>query len=632
VTPASDVHLVDGATFCVAPSTGNLATAHDGVYVFDTRIVARLVLKMNGTPLEAQSVESPDPRTATFKVALAPGVCLERIRTLGQHGVEERLVLSNQNEKPLSGRLTLELTTDLADIFEVRGEGTSRRPPPPTVDLGDTGAVIQRTLADSNVQRVDLAWPRHWHALRRPGGVTLEADLATPLDNASEAVVSARWAGHDDRPEQRKTTTAPDRGERRRPVCSSPRLQRTLDRCLDDLSALELHEPAIGPGPVIAAGAPWFMTLFGRDSLLAALMLLDVRPDCAVATVRTLARWQGTLFNAVSEEQPGRIPHEVRLGRSDPGWLARPCYYGTADATPLFLVLLDELDQRGLAPAVIEELMPAADAAVDWILRIADEGDGYIAYPTRSGPGRLHQQGWRDSDDGVCHRDGRIAAGAVATADVQACAFRGLRARAALAARRADADTANRLDWRADRLKERFNDEFWLPHLGWYATALADGQRVESLTSAIGHCLWAGLVDEARAVTVADHLLGDRLFSGWGVRTLSTDNPAYRPDGYHTGSVWPHDTAITVAGLARYGLTDHARRLANALLDALTAFDGRPPELMAGTPRQPGAGPDPLPSACSPQAWAAAAPFLVIRAMNELGESEALSTCFQKAT
>ncbi len=359
------------------------------------------------------------------------------------------------------------------------------------------------------------------------------------------------------------------------------------------------------------------MTLFGRDSLLTSWMAMMADPDLALGTLQTLAALQGRSVNPRSEEQPGRILHEVRFGETARLSLGGSnVYYGTADATPLFVMLLGELGRWGTRPAEVEALLPAADRALQWIDEYGDrDGDGYVEYQRATDQG-LENQGWKDSWDSTRFANGELAHAPIALCEVQAYTYAALRARAHFASEAGDATLADRLGTRAADLKTAFNRDFWVEELGWYAMALdRDKRPVDALTSNMGHCLWAGIVDEDRAQLVGARLVSDEMFSGWGIRTLATSMLGFNPLSYHNGSVWPHDNAIGVAGLMRYGLVEAAHRVTKGLVDASGFTGARLPELFGGVARDDVPFPVSYPTSCSPQAWAAAAPLLLLRSM-----------------
>lgn len=380
--------------------------------------------------------------------------------------------------------------------------------------------------------------------------------------------------------------------------------------------ALRGHDGALAD--VDVAGAVEDATLFGRDSLLTAWMALPLDVGLSVGTLQRLAASQGRRVDAVTEEEPGRIMHEVRRGPASADVLGGSVYYGTADATPLFVMLLAECWRWGADEAVVRSLLPAADAALAWAEHYGDrDGDSFIEYQRATDRGLINQ-GWKDSFNGINDAAGHVAEPPIALCEVQGYWYAALLARAELAEALGEASHAERLRERARRLHARFTEAFWLPEKGWYAVALDGHKRpVDALTSNIGHCLWTGIATDEHAAAVVERLSGAEMDSGFGLRTLATTMGAYNPMSYHNGSVWPHDTAIAVAGLLRYrhipGAVALAERLASGLLDGAAAFGGRLPELFCGFPRSQFASPVPYPTSCSPQAWASAAPLLLLR-------------------
>ncbi|MDX6717729.1 MAG: hypothetical protein QOH30_4287, partial [Baekduia sp.] len=333
---------------------------------------------------------------------------------------------------------------------------------------------------------------------------------------------------------------------------------------------------------------------------------------------------QGREIDAYSEEEPGRIMHETRyLGVDAPTLTGGSTYYGSADATPLYVMLLGELSRWGLSEESLRALLPHADRALAWMEQYGDrDGDGYIEYLKTSDRG-LANQGWKDSADGIRYRNGAVAEAPLALCEVQAYAYGAHRARAAIATRLGQHDIATRHQHLAAQLKERFNRDFWLEEEGWYAIALGpDKKPVDSLTSNMGHCLWTGIVPEERAGRVAAKLMSPQMWNGWGIRTLANDEAGYDPMSYHCGTVWPHDGAICAAGLKAYGFDADALTVARGLLAASEAWNGRLPELFSGLDRADVETPVPFPTSCSPQAWSAATPFLLLRIMLGLEPDE----------
>ncbi|BCW35846.1 hypothetical protein StoSoilA2_19020 [Arthrobacter sp. StoSoilA2] len=392
-------------------------------------------------------------------------------------------------------------------------------------------------------------------------------------------------------------------------------VERTIQRSFGDIGALRITDPQHPDRMVVAAGAPWFMALFGRDSLLSSFMILTLDSSLALGTLQTLADRQGNVVDPLTEEQPGRILHEVRLGVGTGLALGgKSAYYGTADATPLFVTLLGEVSRWVLAADDVAALVPHADRALDWIRDYGDrDGDGFVEYERLNDHGLINQ-GWKDSWDGINFADGHLAEPPIALCEVQGYVYSAYVARAWMAYDAGDRALAVDLRERARRLKKQFNEQFWLPDRGYYAIALdRDKRPVDACASNMGHCLWSGIVDEDKAPQVVERLMSPEMFSGWGVRTLATDMGAYNPVSYHNGSVWPHDNALIVAGLMRYGFVKEAQRLSSALMEAAAYTENRLPELFCGYSRSGYPKPIPYPTACSPQAWSSAAPVMLLR-------------------
>ena len=542
------------------------------------------------------------------------------------------LFRSNCSGRACRVDLRLLVGSDLADLFEVKDGRVSGRPLPMRVEhhnhlrvdgerVPGFGVVVvpdDTAVADHGSLTWDVrlephqAWTTVVEVVVRVGGEPLAAHHPRGLPT-SEALPFQRragwWAGA-------PTLDTPDR-----------RTREVLRTSVEDLGSLRILDPEHPDRQAVAAGAPWFMALFGRDSLISSLMLLPLAPDLALGTCRALAAHQGRERVEVSEEEPGRILHELRLGPA--GTLALgggSAYFGSVDATPLFVVTMGQVLRWCGPEAVTPDLLGAVDRALGWIARSSDH-DGFLAY-ARMTPQGLRNQGWKDSWDGVNFADGRLAEAPIALAEVQGYVYAALHARADLADALEGTRSADTWRRRADDLKERFDERFWLPDLGWYAAALdADERRVDALTSALGHLLWTGIVDSSRADRVAQLLVSPELFSGWGVRTLASSMARYDPLSYHNGSVWPHDTALAVSGLARYGYEAEAARVAGGLLDAALCFEHRLPELFGGFARGTPAVPVPYPAACAPQAWAAAAPVEILRALIGLVPTEDGLTC-----
>jgi glycogen debranching enzyme len=625
------VTLVEGSSFCLCEATGDIRDGtSQGVFFRDTRIIDRWTLTIDGESVESLALMSDEPWCATFvgRAPPRPGrvestLLVRRSRFVGQ-GMREDVRVENLADEPAAVRLMLEVDADFADLFEVKESRVPHRPRP-EVSVAADGLRLERHYGGSTPSRgvlvsapgsvaspvgllFDLVVPARasWHttiqALPVLSGLVLEPRF--PSDRPlTETVAAQRWR------QWRETTPFL--------TTNDPSLARTLERSRVDLGALRIFDPEQPDVTVVAAGAPWFMTLFGRDSLLTSYMALPVDQSLALGTLKTLARLQGNAVDLPSEEEPGRILHEVRFGAEPALALGgRTVYYGTADATPLFVVLLGELRRWGLARDEVGPLLPHAERALQWVLDYGDrDGDLFVEYQRATDRG-LVNQGWKDSWDGVSSADGTIPPTPIALCEVQGYCYAAFLARAHFAWE--EGDSAGHRLWseRAGRLKEAFNAIFWLPDKGYFAMAL-DGNKhpVDSLTSNIGHCLWSGIIDDDKAGLVAERLMSPEMFTGWGVRTLATSMRRYNPMSYHNGSVWPHDSALVASGLMRYGFVTEAQRIASGLLDAADAFAGRLPELFCGFDRSEFSEPVPFPTSCSPQAWAAAAPLHLMRSL-----------------
>ena len=409
-------------------------------------------------------------------------------------------------------------------------------------------------------------------------------------------------------------------------LASAPRLssewnwlERIYQRSLIDLAALRFF-PHIMPGRSLpAAGLPWFMAIFGRDSILTSLQALPFTSELAETTLLVLAAWQGMMVDEFRDEEPGKILHELRNGEMT-AFEERPHspYYGAADATPLFLILLDEYERWTGNSAIVRKLETEARAALKWIDHYGDRnGDGYVEYNRRNKETGLENQCWKDSWNSILFADGSLSKLPRATCEIQGYVYDAKRRCARLAPQFwQDAALAEQLEQQAAELKARFNRDFWIPERNFYALAIdGDNRKVDALSSNIGHLLWSGIAEEDKARLCVEHLMSKQLFSGWGIRTMGEDEGGYNPVGYHVGTIWPHDNAIIASGLRYYGYREEAARVAAGILEAATFFQGRLPEAFAGYRRDLTGFPVEYPTACSPQAWATGAPLLLIKAM-----------------
>jgi glycogen debranching enzyme len=627
------ISILDGSTFVVSDRRGDIEAGPDqphGLFFADTRFLSRWVLTLEGHPLEVLSTDDVDYFSAQFFLYPPTGTIYEnpdlsviRQRTVGD-GIHEDVRLLNHSGRAVDVTLRVAADSDFADLFEVKdalkktGEryrevrdealivGYRREDfvreteiaPSASCEIGADGLVFRVSIpAHGEWQTCLDVIPHAGRAPRRKHG---HGSVHEPLPNMKLGL---------------------DEWIRQAPTIGSSwdKLGHIYWRSLVDLAALRFYPDAVPGASVPAAGLPWFMALFGRDSVITSYQALPFAPELAETTLRALAALQGTRVDPFRDEEPGKILHELRVGELT-HFHERPHspYYGTADATPLWLVLLDETERWTGNADLVRELEPNARAALAWIDEHGDrDADGYVEYQRGDDETGLDNMCWKDSWNSILFADGTNSVLPRATCEIQGYVYDAKR-RCARLAREVwdDPVLAADLDRQADELKDRFNRDFWLADRGYYALAL-DGERraVDSLTSNIGHLLWSGIVQDDRAERIARHLMSDAMFSGWGVRTMAEGMGGYNPIEYHNGTVWPHDSAFVAAGLRRYGFAEDAARIGFALLEAATYFDWRLPEVFAGYPRSLTSFPVEYPTASSPQAWATGTPLLLLRVM-----------------
>ena len=603
--------LLHDLASCVA-APGLLLSAPDGQvrpggvsgwYVGDVRLLDTLELSVDGSGLDlVRSATVGASRQEFSYVARSlgdrlpdPTVRIDRVRELVETGFSEVLVVESSAQQPVDLVVRLRLGSDLAPMPVVKQGGAGER-------------VAPATTADG------LAWP----------GVSVTARPRPEVEpgRLGWRFTLERGERREIRLTARTDARAPFGGGRPAPWSASvdaadPGVRRTAAQSLADLGGLLLADRDHGADRFLAAGSPWFLTLFGRDSLWAARMLVPLAPELALSTLRVLARRQGTRTDAATEEQPGKILHEVRGGELDLGaQVLPPLYYGSVDATPLFVATLADAHAWGADPEQVRALLPAVRGCLAWLVEQSSES-GWIRYQDRTGPG-LTNQGWKHTHDSVQFADGRLAEPPIALCEVQGYAYEAAgRGSALLAAH--GADPVPGLDaWAAD-LRERFARDFWVgsPGGGHVAIALdAAGRPVDSVTSNMGHLLGTGILEPAAAARVAEVLADPRMDSGFGLRTLAADSPRFSRLSYHGGTVWPHDTAIAVRGLAAEDRTDQAARLARGIFTAAEGVAHRLPELYGGDAATDVPLPSAYPAACRPQAWSAAAPLAALVAVS----------------
>ncbi|MET7670972.1 amylo-alpha-1,6-glucosidase [Micromonospora luteifusca] len=627
------VSILDGNTFLVSDRRGDIEPSYDfptGLFSFDTRFLSSWVLTLDGERLHALSVD--DTESYRTKFFLAPGepthyldAKASVIRSRAIVGsFEEELTVLNHTGAEVECTVRIEIGADFADLFEIKRPREKLGKTTVSVSADELRMTYRREAFHRETQ-VKTSVPAQVDA----NGMTFQIRIArnstwTTRLHVSSVVYGAR--GEDIRatlPYGGSRSADAIRAEQQELIDRAPKLgcdcqplAGAYRRSLNDLAALRYESIALGVR-LLAAGLPWFMTLFGRDSIITSLQVLPFLPELVPPTILMLAGLQGHRVDDFRDEEPGKILHELRYGETA-GFEEQPHspYYGSADATPLFIILIDEYERWTGDAALVRRLEPQVRAALEWIDTYGDLlGTGYLWYQTRNPETGLQNQCWKDSWDGISYADGQLPGFPRATCELQGYAY-DAKIRAARLARTFwnDPEYADKLEREAADLKHRFDRDFWIDDRGYYALALdADGRQVDALASNIGHLLWSGIVDESRAAKVVEHLLGPRLFSGWGVRTLAEDEGRYNPIGYHVGTVWPFDNSIIAWGLWRYGFRDEAGVICDAMLAASEFFDGRLPEAFAGYAHDLTEYPVEYPTACSPQAWSTGTPLLLLR-------------------
>lgn len=629
------ISVLDGATFVVSDRRGDIdpesRVPPHGFFSEDTRFLSLWRLLVQGQPTDVLSGAQSEYFVAQFFLVVpspefhaAPALGIIRKRLVSDLWMED-LVVANHRDEYVAVTVDLEVGTDFADLFEVKDAAVPLREIEATVS--ERALVLRyRNGAFLRETRIEVSE----EATISPDGLRLNLQLAPREERTISFVVAPHSEQHDRRSVARRRGGSFQ--DQRRELdeelaawlAQAPALETDWEtlrhvyrRSLTDLAALRFYpDVARQEDSLPAAGLPWFMTLFGRDSLITSLQALPFRSELAATTLRTLSSRQGTVLDDFREEEPGKILHEIRFGElTATGQRPHSPYYGAADSTPLFVVLLDEYERWTGDLELVRTLEASARTALDWIDRYGDlDGDGYVEYSTRNPQTGLVNQCWKDSWNSILFADGRIAEGPIATCEIQGYVY-DAKLRGARLAREIwdDEALATRLQTEAEALSQRFLEDFWLPERGWFALALDGGkQRVDSLTSNIGHLLWSGIVDQAHAAPVVAHLMDRPLYSGWGVRTMATTMGGYNPVEYHNGTVWPHDNSLIAAGLHRYGFDEEAGQIAESMIRAAGFFDHRLPEVFAGCDEQLTGAPVAYPTASSPQAWSAGAPLQLL--------------------
>lgn len=625
-----------GETFGLFDRYGDIqriGLGEQGLYHAGTRFLSHYELTLNDRrPMLLNSSVSQDNSQCVVdmttpdlyqgeSLAIPKGtVYISRTLLVRQGVLYEHLRLVNYGEHTISIEMELRFDSDYADIFEVRGTRRAGR----GRDLPARYAGNRATLGYEGLDRVqrkthiefsqapetlDEKRARFAFELAPHAERELYVNIGCEIRNDWPGAVSFERACHD---------TAAELAAHQAAVAtiftSNEQFNDWINRSAADLQMLTTDT---GHGPYPYAGVPWFSAPFGRDGIITALQYLWIDPEMARGVLAFLAAHQADKLNAAQDAEPGKILHEMRQGEmASLGEIPFSLYYGSVDATPLFVVLAGAYYQRTGDRAFIESLWPNIERAIRWMDEYGDcDGDGFIEY-ARHSPNGLVQQGWKDSDNSVFHHDGTLAEGPIALCEVQGYAYQALRTAEQLAALLGERDRVKALSKQANVLQKRFRTAFWCDEIGTFALALDGAKRpCRVRTSNAGHVLLSGIADKQAAQRVAHNLLSDDAFSGWGIRTVSRGEARYNPMSYHNGSVWPHDNALIAMGLARYGFKQETLRILTGLFNAAIMFDlNRLPELFCGFDRILGQGPTLYPVACAPQAWSSGTVFYLLQA------------------
>jgi glycogen debranching enzyme len=629
------ITILEGSNFCISDQNGDFTFATSGLYAYDTRFLSRLELTINGErPLLLSAGKAEYYSAAYFLRNPLAGELPQDTVSVGRHrfvgeGMQDHLRVQKQSQEKISFELALAFESDFADIFAVKnydfalGDPLRAIPLPPPAEaryeedenqfvLDDDSGLACTQVILSERGHVEPGKIRYWIELEPRQTWELGFDIVPVLGGDPVRPHMARQRFGEERERIAASLTAWN--------LRVPRLRATWDeldhvfpRSVADLASLRLSG-GNGLGNLPAAGMPWFMTVFGRDTLITCLQTLLFGPELARSALEVLAELQATEDDPSIDAEPGKIVHEVRRGKAARNWFER--YYGTIDATPLYLILLSEVWRWTDDDALVRQFKEPAMRALAWIEEHGDrDGDGFVEYAKRSETG-LDNQSWKDSWDSQRFSDGSVADPPIAPVEVQGYVYDAKKRMAELAREVwRERELAERLDREADELRARFDEAFWSDERGgFYVLALdRDKKQVDSLCSNIGHLLWSGIVPPSRVDAVVDRLMGPDLWSGWGVRTMSAADAGFNPLSYHNGTVWPHDNSLIAWGLARYSRWPEAHRIIRQMLNAAGHFDYQLPEVFAGLPRAETPFPIAYPTAARPQAWAAAAPVLLLQ-------------------
>jgi len=629
------ITILEGSNFCISDQNGDFTFTTSGLYAFDTRFLSRLELRVNGERPLLLSAGRVEYYSAAFYLRnplagelVQDAISIARHRFVGE-GMQDRVRIQNQGMEKVGFEVALEFGNDFADIFAVKnydfalGDPLKALPLPDLAEARYEEAENQFVLEDepfpartqvifSERGHVEPDKMRYWIELEPRASWELGIDVVPSLDQEEVRPKVAQRRFGEERGRVEASLTA---WNLRVPKLRSSwdDLDHVYPRSVADLASLRLRG-GNGLGNLPAAGMPWFMTVFGRDTLITCLQTLMFGTELAHSALGVLAELQATEDDPLIDAEPGKIVHEIRRGKAANNWFAS--YYGTIDATPLYLILLSEVWRWTDDAALARQFKEPAMRALGWIDEWGDrDGDGFIEYAKRSETG-LDNQSWKDSWDSQRFSDGSLAQSPIAPVEAQGYVYDAKRRLAELAREVwRERELAVRLDREADELQERFDEAFWTDARGGYYVLALDGEKrqVDSLCSNLGHLLWSGIVPQERVDQVVDRLMGPDLWSGWGVRTMSAADAGFNPLSYHNGTVWPHDNSLIAWGLARYGRWQEAQRIIRRMLNAAGHFEYQLPEVFAGLPRAETPFPIAYPTAARPQAWAAGAPVLLLQ-------------------
>jgi glycogen debranching enzyme len=634
---ATQFRILEGATFCICDDVGDIQTDVEGLYAEDTRFLSRFRLTINDKRPLLLNSDKIEYFSAGFFMRnplagelLQDDLMIRRERFVGD-GMQDRIHVTSHGMRRVEFQLALEFGTDFADILSVKehdfalGDPLRAKPLPGQRPVSydaernqlliddEEGSFLKTQVVFSQRGEVEDSRVVYQIALEPRERWELQVDIF-PLPDGEP--VAPRFAERRFGDEVGRVRDSLAAWQLRVPQLrtSWDSLAHAFTGSVSDLASLRMRSDGSGIGRLPGAGVPWFMTVFGRDTIITCLQTLLFGPELARTALEVLAELQAKEDDPSIDAEPGKIVHEVRHGKAATNYYSR--YYGTVDATPLYLILLSEVWRWTDDVALTRNFKQPALAALEWIDRWGDrDGDGFVEYERRAERGAVNQS-WKDSEDSQRFKDGSLAEAPIAPAEVQGYVFDAKR-RIADIAREVwrERELASKLEEESEELRRRFDDAFWIEDRGgYYALALDRNKRpVDSLCSNMGHLLWSGIVPQHRVDAVADRLMGDELWSGWGVRTMSTADAGYNPLSYHNGTVWPHDNSLVAWGLARYARWPEAQRIVQRMLTAARHFDYQLPEVFAGMRRSETPFPIAYPTAARPQAWAAGTPVLLLQ-------------------